>query len=228
MCCSSTPIRQIGRRTAGTADLFVISISSSIQVPLSPPFNLKTISSAFTIKAGDNMPFVKLEWLNNYLKLEPNTDLIRMVCQRGSKKPWKEGPPIAKGVKGSSFAVVRYPDDEKLISCICYQDPQLHLRARYRDHSDTSDHSEWALGEQATEIYLSMSEYPSHFRFLQSWHTAAWNAHKCWSCSWWWCWCKCDVEGCTRTRCDWQLVQIIRLESTKRTARWAILSCNWR
>jgi hypothetical protein len=55
----STPIRQIGRGKAGTMDLFIISISSSIQVPLSPPLNLKTISSVSTIKAGDKIPFIK-------------------------------------------------------------------------------------------------------------------------------------------------------------------------
>ena len=136
------------------------------------------MTSVSTIKAGDNIPFVK-ERLNNHFKIEQNTGLIRRLYQLGHMQPWHKGSPIARAVKGSSFAVVRFPEDGKLIACIYYQDPQLHLRARYRDNSDPSNRSEWALGEQAIELYLSMSEHPSHFRFLQPWRTAAWDTHNC-------------------------------------------------
>ena len=104
-----------------------------------------------------------------------------MLYQLGNRQPWKKGTTIGIAVKCSSFAVVRLPDDDQLVSCIYYQDPQLHLRARYRNHLDldTSDHSERALGEQATELHISMSEHQSHCRFLQAWCTTAWDAHKC-------------------------------------------------
>ena len=191
--------------------LLRISTLSSIQVPLLLPLNPKAISYLSTIKVGANIPFVK-EWLNNYLEIEPNTDLIRMLYRLDTqnnqvKKAWNKGFTIAKAVKGSSFAVVWLPDDDESIStCIFFQDPQLHLRARYCGLLGTSDRDKWNLGEQVTELYLSMSKHRPDFRWLQPWCTATWDAHNCWSCLLWWCEYKCDVEKCTRTPSDSKLV----------------------
>ena len=53
--------------------------------------------------------------------------------------------------------------------------------------------------------------HPSHFRWLQSRGTAVGNPHNCRSRPWWRCEYKCDMERCTGTCCDQQLVQIVRL-----------------
>jgi hypothetical protein len=157
MFCRSTPIRQIGRGKAGTTDLFIISISSSIQVPLLPPLE-PTVTSLSTIKAGDNIPFVK-ERLNKFLKIDWKTDFIRCLqIEQGtgfirksmrSIREEEESPilplllspfreplysveisTIAKAVKRSSFAVVCLPQAHGTFpQHIFYQDPQLHLRA---------------------------------------------------------------------------------------------------
>ena len=99
-----------------------------------------------TIKASDNIAFVK-DPLNNCLNIDPNTNFIRMVYQRGPANPWKEAPPIVKAVKGSSFAVVRSPDSDakKIVSRIYYQDPELCLKECYYSPLDTTD--QWVFGE---------------------------------------------------------------------------------
>ena len=86
----------------------------------------------------------------------------------------KKGSTITRAVKGSRFAVVRLPYDGKLIACIYYQDPELHLRARYRDHSDTSEsnHGEWALGLQSTDISIHKQAF-QRFRAGSSWGAIA-------------------------------------------------------
>ena len=123
----------------------MVSILPSIQSPVSPPFNSTMILSASIIKACDNIPFLK-ECLNNYLEIEPNTDLIRMLYQPGPTQNWRKSSAIiAKAVKGSSLAAVRHPGLGELVPFICYQDPQLHLRARFP--SDRSGTSEWGLSE---------------------------------------------------------------------------------
>jgi hypothetical protein len=104
------------------------------------------ILSVSTIKASDNIAFVK-DPLNNDLNIDPNTNFIRMVYQRGPANPWKEAQPIARAIKGSSFAVVRSPDSDanKIVSRIYYQDPELSLRERYSNHLGTID--QWVAGE---------------------------------------------------------------------------------
>ena len=104
------------------------------------------ILSVSTIKASDNIPFVK-DPLNNYLNIDPNTNFIRMVYQCGPANAWKEAPPIARAIKGSSLAVIRSPDSgaKKIMSHIYYQDPELCLRERYYNHLGTTD--QWLAGE---------------------------------------------------------------------------------
>jgi len=106
------------------------------------------IPSVSTIKASDNVPFVK-DPLDNYLNIDPNTDFIRMVNKRGPTKPWKEGLPITRAVKGSSFAIIRDPTNKR-VSRIYSQDPKLHLRECYYDHLGTMGH--WVFGEQVPEL----------------------------------------------------------------------------
>ena len=82
--------------------------------------------------------------LNTYLNIDPNTNFIRMVYQRGPANPWKKAPPIVKAVKGSSFAVVKPHnlDASKMVSRIYYQDPELYLKECYYTPSD-----QWVAGE---------------------------------------------------------------------------------
>ena len=98
------------------------------------------ILSVSTIKASDNIPFVK-DPLNNYLNIDPNTNFIRMVYQCGPANRWKEASLIARAVKGSSFAVVRSPESDanKILSRIYYQDPDLCLKEYYYSSLDTTD-----------------------------------------------------------------------------------------
>jgi hypothetical protein len=108
---------------------------------------------------SDNITFGKHPQ-NNSLKIDPNTDFMRAVNQRGSTQPWKEALPIAKALRGSSFAIVKDPTI-KLVSRIYYQDPELHLKELCYDHSGNTE--QWVLGEQVLELCLSMNGHPSHF-----------------------------------------------------------------
>lgn len=148
MFCTSTPTRQARAKIVGTMDLYKISILSCIPIPVSPLFNLWTGSSASTIKVRDDLYKRFNERLNRYLIIDPKTDLIRVLHQRGTSTSWDERPDITKAVKGSSFAVVRCPDSDpnKIVSRIYYQDPDLYLRERYYDHLSTP--AQWILGEQ--------------------------------------------------------------------------------
>ena len=101
------------------------------------------ILSVYTIKVGDNIPFIK-DPLNKYLNVDLNTDFIQTVNQHGPTKPWNEALSIAKAVKGSSFAVIRDPTN-KLVSHIYYQDPKLHLKECYYSHLGTTE--QWVPGE---------------------------------------------------------------------------------
>ena len=104
------------------------------------------IPSVSTIKASDYMPFIK-DPLNNYLNIDPYTNFIRMVYQCGPTNRWKEAPPIAKAVKGSSFAVIRSPDSDanKIVSRIYYQDLELCLREHFYNHLGTT--AQWVPSE---------------------------------------------------------------------------------
>ena len=90
-----------------------------------------------------------------------------MVYRCNPTNQWKEALPIAKAVKGSSFAVVRSPDSDvnKIVSRIYYQDLELCLREHCYNHSDTMD--QWVPGELYREfagLYLLITENTSHFR----------------------------------------------------------------
>ena len=59
-----------------------------------------------------------------------------MVYQSGPREPWREALLIARAVKSSSFAMVRFPDynsKKKTVSRICYQDLELYLRERVNE-----------------------------------------------------------------------------------------------
>ena len=118
------------------------------------------IPSVSTTKASDNIPFIK-DPLDNYLKIDPNTNFIRTVYQCSPTR-WKEASPIARAVKGSSFAVVMSPESDanKIVSCIYYQDLELCLRECYYNHLGIRRH--WVFGEQVPGICLSMNKHPSH------------------------------------------------------------------
>ena len=98
MFCASMPTR---RARVGITGIMETSISSRLswiplQVLLLYDSRTVMIPSVSTIKASDNIPFIK-DRLNNYLNIDPNTDFIRMVNQRGPKKPGKATIPIARG-----------------------------------------------------------------------------------------------------------------------------------
>ena len=163
---------------AGTTETSMRSRSSWIPLQALLLYDSMMIPSVSTIKASDNIPFVKGP-LNNSLKIDPNTDFIRAVNQRGSTKPWKVALPIAKAVKGSSFAIIKDPTN-KLFSRIYYQDPGLHLRELCYDHLGNTDQ-----GEQVPELCLSIHGHPSNFRWLRPRGAAAGDPHNCRSCPRW-------------------------------------------
>jgi hypothetical protein len=148
MFCTSMPTRRERTRIAGTMGISIHSRSSWIPLQALPLCDSRTIPSISTIKASDNLPFIE-DSLNNYFNIDPSTNFIRMVNQRGPTNTWKEALPITNAVKGSSFAVVRSPDSDanKIVSRIYYQDPELRLRERYCNHLGTTD--QWVLGEQS-------------------------------------------------------------------------------
>jgi len=96
---------------------------------------------------------------NNYLKIDPNTNYIRMVYQYRPVKPWKEAPPIVRAVKGSSFAIIRDPTDQ-WVSRVYYQDHKLHLGEFCYDVLGTR--GTWDFGEQVSKLCLSTNGYPYH------------------------------------------------------------------
>jgi hypothetical protein len=170
---------------AGTMETSIRSRLSWIPLQVLPLYDSRTmiISSVSTIKASDNIPFVK-DTLNNYLNIDQNTDFIRTVNQRGSMKSWKEALPLAKAVKGSSFAIIRDPNNKQVSSsCIYYQDPELHLRELCYDHlSGNTDHGVLQVGEQVPELCLSMNRHTFHFRWLHPRGAAAGDPNNRGSC----------------------------------------------
>ena len=141
-------------------------------------------------------PFIE-DPLNNYFKIDPNTDFIRRVYRLPKAgrsgitslvveepeplvepepllplpyrfglhdytgcRPWfKDNLPIAKAVKGSSIAVIQRPSTTGQVSCIFYQDPELHLRERNYDELGSMD--KWVLGEQHFQIYPLPGTHPN-------------------------------------------------------------------
>jgi hypothetical protein len=128
----------------GTVETSIRSRSSWIPLQALLLYDSR-LSSVSTIKVSDSIPFSK-DLLNHYLNVDPDTSLIRMVYKRGPTKPWEEALPISTAVKGSSFAIIRDPDTNRLVSRIYYQDPELRLRECCYDHLGTA--GQWALGEQ--------------------------------------------------------------------------------
>jgi len=107
MFCTSMPTQLERARTAGTMESSIPSRSYWIPLQLLPLYDLM-MPSVSAIKAADNIPFIKGP-INSYLNIDRNTNFIQMVCQRSSTKPWTQTLPIARAVKGSSFAVLRCP-----------------------------------------------------------------------------------------------------------------------
>ena len=179
---TSMPIRQPKMKIDGTMESSTCSRSSWIPLQVLLLYNsrIMMIPSVSTIKASDNIP-VKGP-LNNYYNIDPDTDFIRMVNQRGPTKPWKVALPIVRAVKGSKFAIIRDPTNKR-VSRIYYQDPELHLRESYYDHVGTM--GQWIFGEHIPKLCLSMNGDPSYFRWLHPQGTAAGDPHNCGSCPRW-------------------------------------------
>jgi len=148
MFCTSMLTRRASPGITGTMENSISSRLSWIPLQALPLYDLRMmmIPSVSTIKASDHIPWVK-DPLNNYLNIDPNTNFIRMVYQCNPTNRWKEAPPIAKAVKGSSFAIVRSPDSDlnKIVSRIYYQDAELCLREHCYNHSRYTD--QWVPGE---------------------------------------------------------------------------------
>ena len=197
MFYTSMHTRRARARIAGTTETSIYLRSSWIPLQVFPRYDSRMMMTPYvsTIKVSDNIHFGK-DPLNNYLNIDPNTDFIRMVNQCESTQPWKEAQPIAKALRGSSFAIIRDPTN-KQVSRIYYQDPELHLRECRYDHLDNTDQ-----GEQVPELSQSMDRHPSHFRWLQPWSAAARDPYNCGSCPRWCCRYKRDMERCTGTRCE--------------------------
>ena len=147
MFCTSMPTRRARAGITGTMETSISSTSSWIPLRVLPLYDsrIMIIPSVSTIKARNHIPFVK-DPLNNYLKIDLNTNFIRMVYQCGPTR-WKEASPIARALKGSSFAVVMSPESDanKIVSCIYYQDLELCLREHSYNHLGTTD--QWVPGE---------------------------------------------------------------------------------
>jgi len=140
--------RRARTEIAGTMEPSIDSRSSWIPLQALLLYDSTMVLYVSTIKASGNLLFVK-DPLNHYLNVDPDADLIRMIYKHGPTKPWKEvAVPIATAVKGSSFAIIRKPDTNRLVSRIYYQDPELCLRERCYDHLGTA--KQWALGEQSS------------------------------------------------------------------------------
>jgi len=77
-----------------------------------------------------------------------------MVYKRGIMKAWEEALSVAMAVKGSSFAIIGQSDNNKLISRIYYQDPELRLRECRYDHLGTTN--QWSLGEQSPYLMSTL------------------------------------------------------------------------
>ena len=163
MFCTSLPTRQARARITGTMETFVRSTSPCMLLQALLLYDTMMMPSMSTTKASDNILFRKHPQ-HNSLKIDLNTDFIRMAYLRGPTKRWKEAQPIIKAVKGSSFAIIIDPTI-KQVSHIYYQDPELHLKECYYDHLDTM--RKWDLGKQVPKLCLSMNEHLSHFRWLQ-------------------------------------------------------------
>ena len=181
MFCASMPTRRARARIAGTMETSIHSRSSCIPLQVLPLCDSMMTLFVSTIKVSDNITFGKHPQ-NNSLKIDQNTDFIRVINQRGSTQPWKEALPIAKAVKGSSFSIIRDPTN-KLVSRIYYQDPELHLKELCYDH--LGDTNQGVIGEHVPELCPSMNGHPSHFRWLQPRGAAAWNPNNCGSCPRW-------------------------------------------
>lgn len=78
-----------------------------------------------------------------------------MVDKYRAMEAWKEAPSVAMAIKGSSFAVIRKPQANKLVSHIYYQDPELRLRECCYDHLGTAN--KWTIGEQCSR-FMSIHE----------------------------------------------------------------------
>ena len=109
--CMSMPTRRARAGITGTMETFIHSTSSWILLQPLLLYVTMMISSVSTIKASDDITFI-MHPQNNYLKIDPNTNYIRMVYQYGPAKPWKEAPPIVRALKDSNFAIIRDPTDQ--------------------------------------------------------------------------------------------------------------------
>lgn len=116
-----------------------------------------------------------------------------MVYKRGLTKAWEKALPVATVVKGSSFAIISQSDNNKLISRIYYQDPELRLKECCYDHLGTTD--QWSLGEQSPIYAYSLARThgtPGDFDPCVQPRGTPIAAEV--SCLRWWCGYKCDVE----------------------------------
>lgn len=136
---------------AGITETWLISTSYQLQIPLSLRFDAWTKVLVSIIKAGLCFP-PKNSSLNNYSNVDLETDFIRMAYGSALGGPWKPRPPITRALKGSTFAVVYFPDADGLtVPHIYYQDPELRLREHcYYFHKAT-----WGHGVQISELCTS-------------------------------------------------------------------------
>jgi hypothetical protein len=152
--------RRVRVGIAGIMEISICSRSSWIPLQIFLLYATMMIPSVSTTKASDNIPFGKHPQ-HNSLKIDPNTNYIRTVYQRGPTKRWKEAQPITNAIKGSSIAIIKDPTIKR-VSRIYYQDPELHLKECCYGHFGTM--GQWVLGEQVPKLCLSTNGHPSHVR----------------------------------------------------------------
>ena len=159
MFYTSMPTRRASSGITGTMEIYMRSTSSCMLLQALLLYDTMMIPPVSTIKASDNITLIKHPQ-NNYLKIDPDTDYIRMVYQYGPTKSWKEAPPIVRAVKDSSFSIIRDPTDQR-VSRVYYQDHELHLREFCYNLAGTSGRGTWDFGEQVPKPCLSVNRHPS-------------------------------------------------------------------
>jgi hypothetical protein len=102
-------------------------------------------------------PFIN-DLSHNYLRVDPDSDFIRILWRHVLKNDWQQGPTITKALKGTKIAIVQSPDS--LYHRLYYQGPLLHLSEYYFDPSKMN----WVFGKQVLGLFLSTKEHSSYSR----------------------------------------------------------------
>ena len=148
----SSLTRRARTEIAYTMEIYISSRLSCIPLPVSPPFDIRKMGSVFFFKVSAVIPLWPFHQMIA-LWSDPNDGFIRTVRQPDPTGEWRNDPAeVARAVKGSNIAVIM-DDNEPARYRVYYQDPELHLRERYFNHSN----GQWILGEKNSR-FMSIYE----------------------------------------------------------------------